>query len=283
VDIGDGRQMYLECRGVGFPTVVLIAGGFEAGFMWTYALDLADPIHAATEDVFPVGADLQKRETAVFPAVSKFTRVCLYDRPNTVVGENIAEERNGQISTPVPQPHPLENDVADLHALLTAAGEPGPYVLATHSYGGLIAELYARRYPKDIAGQVLVDVTSVYLKETLTPQEYDELNAAVSVPPFPGSETFGFDEAFAAIRAAPPAPQIPAVVLTADKLGKGLLPTRKAELLEAHNRLAAQLGAKHITDTNSGHHIHVEQPQLVTDAIREVVDAVRSESWQPAR
>ena len=72
-------------------------------------------------------------------------------------------------------------------------------------------------------------------------------------------------------------------MLTADKLGKGLLPTRKAELLEAHNRLAAQLGAKHITDTNSGHHIHVEQPQLVTDAIREVVDAVRSGSWQPAR
>jgi uroporphyrinogen-III decarboxylase len=41
--------------------------------------------------------------------------------------------------------------------------------------------------------------------------------------------------------------------------------------------------AKHITNTNSGHEIHKEQPQLVIDSIREVVDAVRSGSWQPAR
>ena len=33
--------------------------------------------------------------------------------------------------------------------------------------------------------------------------------------------------------------------------------------------------AKHITNTNSGHEIHKEQPQLVVDSIREVVDAVR--------
>ena len=33
---------------------------------------------------------------------------------------------------------------------------------------------------------------------------------------------------------------------------------------------------KHITNTNSGHEIHKEQPQLVIDAIREVVEAVRN-------
>ena len=41
--------------------------------------------------------------------------------------------------------------------------------------------------------------------------------------------------------------------------------------------------AQHITDTNSGHEIHKEQPQLVIDAIREVVEAVRSGSWPTAR
>jgi hypothetical protein len=35
--------------------------------------------------------------------------------------------------------------------------------------------------------------------------------------------------------------------------------------------------AKHITNTNSGPEIHKEQPQLVVDAIREVVDEVRRE------
>jgi hypothetical protein len=34
--------------------------------------------------------------------------------------------------------------------------------------------------------------------------------------------------------------------------------------------------AKHITNTNSGHEIHKEQPQIVIDAIREIVEAVRS-------
>jgi len=41
--------------------------------------------------------------------------------------------------------------------------------------------------------------------------------------------------------------------------------------------------AKHITNTNSGHEIHKEQPQLVIDSIREVVDAVRGRSRRLAR
>ena len=53
---------------------------------------------------------------------------------------------------------------------------------------------------------------------------------------------------------------------------------------QAQERLAKLVpNAKHITNTNSGHEIHKEQPQLVIDSIREVVQAVRSGSWQPAR
>jgi hypothetical protein len=51
---------------------------------------------------------------------------------------------------------------------------------------------------------------------------------------------------------------------------------------KAQDRLAKLLpNAKHITNTNSGHEIHKEQPQLVIDAIREVVEAVGSGKWQP--
>ena len=53
---------------------------------------------------------------------------------------------------------------------------------------------------------------------------------------------------------------------------------------QAQARLAILVqNAQHITDTNSGHEIHKEQPQLVIDAIREVVEAVRSGSWPTAR
>jgi pimeloyl-ACP methyl ester carboxylesterase len=48
---------------------------------------------------------------------------------------------------------------------------------------------------------------------------------------------------------------------------------------KAQERLAKLVpNAKHITKTNSGHEIHKEQPQLVIDSIRQVVDAVRSGS-----
>jgi pimeloyl-ACP methyl ester carboxylesterase len=276
VDIGGGRKMYLECRGTGAPTVVLIAGGWEAGWIWTYALKRDDPIQALPYDAFSAGGGKpEKLETAVFPAVAKFTRVCLYDRPNTTVGEDIDLERGGLLSTPVPQPHALGDDVADLHALLAAAGETGPVVLAAHSYGGLIAELYARRYPKEVAGEVLVDVTSVYLRQAFTAQEYEDMLNSTSLPTAEGQEALEIDGAFDAILTTPQAPQMPVVLLTADKLARDTPASRETELMDAHVRLAMQLGARHVTKTASGHHIHVEQPQLVIDAIRDVVGAVR--------
>jgi hypothetical protein len=48
-----------------------------------------------------------------------------------------------------------------------------------------------------------------------------------------------------------------------------------AGVLAAQDRLAGELHARHITDTDSGHGINVEQPQLLSNSIREVVDQTR--------
>ena len=95
------------------------------------------------------------------------------------------------------------------------------------------------------------------------------------VPTAEGQEALQIDGAFDAILAAPAAPEMPVVLFTADKLARDAPASRMAELMDAHDRLAMQFGARHVTKTASGHHIHVEQPQLVSDAIRDVVDAVR--------
>jgi pimeloyl-ACP methyl ester carboxylesterase len=147
-------------------------------------------------------------------------------------------------------------------------------VLAAHTYGGMIAELFARSFPTEVAGEVLVDVTSAYLKEALTPGEYAELVASVQSPP-EGGEALDLGAAVKTILAAPQGPQVAAVLFTSDKPDAAVAPSRQAELMEAHDLLAAQLGAKHITDPASGHHVHVERPELVSDAIRDVVNAVR--------
>jgi CubicO group peptidase (beta-lactamase class C family) len=96
------------------------------------------------------------------------------------------------------------------------------------------------------------------------------LIASVQTPPT-GGEALDLGDAVETILAAPPAPLVPAVLFTSDKLDLAAAPSRRAELLGAHDRLAAQLGAQHVTDTASGHHIHVERPQLISDAIRDVV------------
>jgi ribosome-associated translation inhibitor RaiA len=50
---------------------------------------------------------------------------------------------------------------------------------------------------------------------------------------------------------------------------------------KAQERLAKLVpNAKHITNRKSHHEIHKERPQLVVDAMRQVVEAVRSRNGQ---
>ena len=134
IDIG-GRSLYLDCRGSGSPTVILEAGFGNDSEIW-------DSVALPEDETGP----------AVFPAVAMFTRVCAYDRPGTYRDPGFPGR-----SDPVEMPRTAGDIVADLHALLTAANVPGPYVLVGHSFGGLIVRLYASTYPDDVAGLVLVD------------------------------------------------------------------------------------------------------------------------------
>jgi pimeloyl-ACP methyl ester carboxylesterase len=45
----------------------------------------------------------------------------------------------------------------DLHALLAASGNPGPYVLAGHSAGGMYVRFFAAAYADEVVGVVLLD------------------------------------------------------------------------------------------------------------------------------
>ena len=281
IDIGGGRKMYLECRGTGSPTVVLVGG-----------------LRASAED----WGIADKSAPAALHEVSKFTRVCAYDRPGTPVGEKQSR------SDSVPQPVTAGDAVADLHALLTAAGEAKPYVLVGHSYGGLIVRLYASTYPEDVSGLVLVDALSEAIRDAETPEQWAiqrkliEGDVREDLALYPALERIDVDRSFDQIRAALSLRPLPLVVLSADRpwgpqipsmIAEGKLPAEvppdfgyvtDAAQKQAQAQLAELVpGAKHITNTNSGHEIHNEQPQLVINSIRQVVDAVRSASWQPAR
>jgi len=263
VDIGGGRKIYLECHGTGSPTVVLISGTRGAHDDWT---DLIDPTN-------PVGAK-KPSESAVFPQVGRLTRVCAYDRPGTTRLDDTRTD-----STPVRQPTTAQQGVADLHALLMAAREPAPYVLVGHSWGGLIARLFASTYPDDVSGLVLVDPASEFLKSSLTPAQWATyIKATKKLIDSSGLEAPDHERSLALLHSTPSVRVIPVVVLTSDKRfdfgagGSEAWPAWRA----AQDRLAKLLRAKHVSETNSGHAIQMEQPQLVIGAIRQVVEAVRS-------
>ena len=74
------------------------------------------------------GGEPKPSRSAVFPRVGKFTRVCAYDRPGTTRLDGTLSP-----STPVRQPTAAQDGAADLHALLRAAKQKGPYVLVAHS------------------------------------------------------------------------------------------------------------------------------------------------------
>ena len=273
--------MFLECRGTGAPTVVLVSGLRGSADDWNIS---------------------EKNAPTVYAAVAKFTRVCAYDRPGTPVGD--ARSR----SDPVPQPTTAQDAVADLHALLRAAKVPIPVLMVGHSYGGLIAKLYARLYPNNVSGLVLVDALTEGLQDAETPEQWKiqrimmagEIREDVAM--YPDLERIDPDRSFQQVRAAPPLRPVPLIVLSADRpwgpqvpamIAAGALPanvppdfgyvTDKAQK-QAQVALARLVPhARHITETFSGHDIHKEQPQLVIRAIRDVVNAVRGGNWPPAR
>jgi pimeloyl-ACP methyl ester carboxylesterase len=255
-DIG-GRRLFLRCTGHRSPTVV-----FEGGL---------------THDWF----ELQNRLTP-------FTRVCSYDHPNGPWSR----------SDPAPTPRTARDYVADLHALLRVAHVPGPYVLAGHSNGGLFTQLYASTHPRQVAGLVLIDaVHAAYhqrrlamLKPLLPPEVWQALRREAMTPQPRLLDPERVDiwtserQTRVALRRSPLRP-MPLVVLA-----RGRPEDPGAAFVEQDERLWRQLqrelahlvpGGRLVIATNSGHDIQHQQPELVLEAIGDVVRAVRTGDLVP--
>jgi len=112
-----GHRMHLNCTGTGSPTVVVEMGVGDFSTDWVFIQN----------------------------AVSKFTRICTYDRAGYAWSD----------PGPLPRTYPQIN--LELHELLAAAKEHGPFVLVGHSFGGPLVRSYTKLYPNEVAGLLLVD------------------------------------------------------------------------------------------------------------------------------
>ena len=251
VDIG-GRTLHLVCVGSGQPTVVFEAGGGHSSDRWS----------------------------AVQGPVSTRLAACSYDRAGL-----------GWSDAAPAEPHTMERQVLDLHALLSAAKVPGPYILVGHSVGGLLVRLYSDRYPNDVVGVVMVDPTDEsfrgYVKDS-GPGRWVRIRDGLQLNELnPARAAFAREvQAMHELRAKSPSPlgTRPLVVLIGGRRRPspiGATPDDMwAELQREDQKLKLALAglsrhSKAVVDPVSGHDLHVDHPQLVVLAIGEVADAVQ--------
>jgi pimeloyl-ACP methyl ester carboxylesterase len=301
VDVG-GHLVHINCTGKGSPTVVLESGSGDFSLVW----------------------DL------VQPAVAQLSRVCSYDRAGYAW------------SDPGPQPRTMAQIVFELHALLAAVGEKGPYVLVGASLGGPTVRVFANTFPSDSSGMVLVDSIHedgfsflndkmIRVRETsrrrqippvqttlkldpaareplvMKPTRFTTLvegNPRSRLPPdlqriwmvarkqdkytYARSGEFEFlpeelDKLHAdTLAAGQPLGNRPLIVLTRDvAFDRTIQGKPPGELDRDRKDLQAQLAklsanSKFVVVQNSGSEIHLDQPQAVIEAIREVIDSART-------
>lgn len=113
-------RLHLHAAGAGEPLVVFDSGLGECSLAWA----------------------------CVTPSVARFARTCVYDRAGFAW------------SDAAPLPRTAGGAADELHRALIHACERPPYLLVGHSYGGLVARIFAARHRDMVAGLVLVDPAS---------------------------------------------------------------------------------------------------------------------------
>ena len=232
ISLGD-RRLSIDCDGKpGAATVVLIAGGEEPAKVWA----------------------------KVQPAVAKFARVCSYDFAGL-----------GESDKAVSEIQSANEVVADLHGLLNASAEKRPFILVGHSVGGIYARSFVTKYPREVAGLVFVD--SAHEEQALrfhaldpSWQALDEESAQWGLFIKPGQRLEWRTKLPLIVLGHGRPIQGPKKVSEATAVGRERIWRELQEDLAKRSTHGEFRVAE-----NSAHNIHLDQPELVVQAIRDLL------------
>jgi pimeloyl-ACP methyl ester carboxylesterase len=261
VDVG-GYDLQIACAGQGSPAVII-------------------------EDALGVSTLESGGWGTIMQAVAGVTRICVYDRAGL-----------GTSDPPLLQPRTSQAAVIDLHRLLAGAGVTGPYLLVGHAIGGLHALLYASQYPDEMAGLVLINATHPHEWSQLqallppeTPHDSARLARLRALPELPAGNPEGLDVIASArqVRAALdsaaqangefPFGDLPLIVLSRSPAAapSPRLPPEMAQpgaqvLRDLQADLASfSSNSVHVNAAQAGHNLHLHEPDLVIDAILQLL------------
>lgn len=208
----------------------------------------------------------------VIPQIARFAQVVTYDREYVGKSEHVSGAYKSLNAQDI---------VNDLNALLMKAHIKPPYILVGHSIGGLYMQLFAREYPKEVAGVVLVDSSSVsqFMTEKVSiPDKHSPFYPEVS----------GIAESIKQVEKAPPFPAIKLIVLTATYHGEKTAKEQDAYMvnwMQWQNTLASlSPNNQHIVAEDTGHYIQNQKPWLVVAAIDQIIHwdtNHRCKEWLP--
>jgi pimeloyl-ACP methyl ester carboxylesterase len=240
--------LWSSLRGTGSPTVVFEAGGGEDSSVW----DELEPEVRAGNHV----------------------QTMVYDRAGL--------GRSG----PTPPPYRIDDEADALRRELDRHGVTARVVLVAHSYGGFVATIVAATDPR-VAGVVLVDANVAgffddaqieRLLQTYRPQ----FAALEQAAPELARVMIPLMEAYPATVARLRQVDIPAPTPTIDIVAERTW-VETADEIEAirrahHDFVAASPHRRAVFAEGSGHHVMRDRPDLVLDAVAQLVATVRAAS-----
>ena len=208
-------------------------------------------LEAGLGDTMDVWQDVQPR------IASGCTRTLAYNRAGY------------QGSDPASGPRDSATIVAELRAELKRRNIDPPYVLVGHSLGGLYMQYFARNYPHEVAGLLLVDSTNWHQEMTLDSAANTPYAGRTAVtlfmPWIMRREITDSSTAGQQVHTSPQAEGFPTIVLSSTRAPPGETPASA----DMQDEIAADFpGASHLRVAESGHYIQRDQPAVVVAAAR---------------
>jgi pimeloyl-ACP methyl ester carboxylesterase len=289
VDVG-GYSLHLYCTGEGgeAPTVVMDSGLGGTVLDWQLVQpEVAELTRVCTYDRGGMGWSAPGAQPRTSQQIVKELHTLLGNAgvqgPYVLVGHSFggtnlqvyASQYPDEVAGMVLVDSALEDERT---VPLTKSLQPSPVLLK------ILATIGVTRLSYTLGGETLGLTSPDLVDEQAAISSHRKHTFAVA------DETSSLEESFDENRAAPMSlGDKPLIVLTAgplplEVLTSGGLSQEQARQIDVlHSESQADLtqrsqNAKQIIAEDSGHYIHVEQPDLVIDAIREVVEAARNGS-----
>jgi pimeloyl-ACP methyl ester carboxylesterase len=207
--------------------------------------------------------DYSKAWDKVIDGLSELANILIYDRAG--LGKSQSSTR----------PRTSQEMVWELNELLQGAKIEPPYILVGHSFGGVNARLYATQYQQKVCGLILVDSTPEDYRERFLPTMSDDFQERYAQQFSREGNYTEFKESLNQVKESKTTLSIPVIVLSAGKKAHYSSDSQALWNEMQRDLLDLSSDAQLIIAENSAHYIQNDEPHVVIDAVKSILESLR--------